>query len=79
MKRAIYLICLTMYLTSCSQLSVYLTPIEVQQSIAQGFSVANSAVENPPETEEDRQAYFKANAELWKELAIWFELIPQEE
>ena len=63
----------------CSAVSVALTPAEVTDVVARGYSVSQSAVSNPPVTKEDRTAYFEVNAELWAELARWYELIGETE
>ncbi len=61
-------------LTSCSWLSVKMTPNEVVDAVARGDAVAQMAVRAPPTNVRDRQLYYNVNAELWRQLAIWFEL-----
>jgi hypothetical protein len=74
------LLCVCIALSSgCSLISTALTPASVVDSVARGYTVSKAAVESPPATSEDLQAYFEVNAELWKQLAIWYELLPQEE
>lgn len=61
-------------LTGCSWLATTLTPPEVVDAVARGDAVAQTTLVLPPETDEDRTAYYGVNAELWRQLAIWFEL-----
>jgi len=61
-------------LTSCSWLSVKMTPNEVIDAVARGDAVAQMTIIAAPDNARDRQAYYNVNAELWRQLAIWFEL-----
>lgn len=77
---SVTLLCICMFASSgCSFLSTALTPAPVTDAVARGYVVSQAAVESPPTTEEDLKAYFEVNAELWKQLAEWYELLPQEE
>jgi hypothetical protein len=58
----------------CSLIATKLTPAEVIDAVARGDAVAQSALTNPPQTEEDLKAYFEVNAELWDQLSVWFEI-----
>ena len=78
-KKFTFLIFIVSFIQGCSQLSVMSTPAEVIDSVARGHTVSQSTLTNPPETEEDLRAYFEVNAELWTELAKWFELIEGDE
>lgn len=79
-KLTLMIVCSCALLFSgCSFLSTALTPAPVTDAVARGYTVSRVAVETPPTSAEDLKAYFEINAELWKQLAEWYELIPQEE
>ena len=64
-------------LTSCSWLSVKMTPFEVIDAVARGDAVAQEAVLNVAELKANPmflEMYLKINADAWRELTIWFEL-----
>lgn len=69
----------TFCLPGCSAISTALTPASVVDNVARGYTVAKQSVETPPVNPDDINAYLEINRDLWKQLAIWYELIEEEE
>ena len=75
----ILVIVLFLFSSGCSAISTALTPKSVTDAVARGLAVSKASLEDPPKSEKDMTDYHEANYKLWKQLAIWHELIPNEE
>ena len=72
-------ICALFLSTGCSFLSTVGTPAAVTDAVARGYTVSKASLQTPPTTEQEMTAYHEINHELWKQIAIWYELLPAEE
>ena len=76
---SISLVCICVLLSGCSLISTALTPASVIDTVARGHVVSKASVQTPPTTPQDMTAYHEINAELWRQLAIWYGLVEEEE
>ncbi len=60
-------------LSGCYNLSIFLTPEPVKDSVLRSTLIAKESVENPPKGE-DLQSYLKTNYESWKLLMEWYNI-----